>query len=62
MSLFEENIEAAKNPKWDDTGNDWQLYVCAEVRGQWESMGVEARCILIDMAKRCLSIDPWAGF
>ena len=65
MALFEENIEQAENPNWEQFDNewkhvhDWRTYITDEVREQWAVIDLEARCIAINIAQSCADQEHW---
>ncbi len=65
MVLFEENIEQANNPEWDDFDSklkhvhDWRTYITDEVRHNWECIDLEAKCIVIHIAQSCADNERW---
>ncbi len=65
MALFEENIEQAENPNWEQFDNefkhvhDWRTYITGEVREKWAAIDLEARCIVINIAQSCADKEHW---
>jgi len=65
MALFEDNIEQAKNPDWEEFDkkykrvHDWRTYITPEVRKQWDFIDLEARCIVIHIAQEVADSEHW---
>ena len=65
IMLFEENIEQATNPKFEEFDkewkpvHDWRTYVTDGIRQEWFNLDIEPRCIIIHIAQECADKEHW---